>query len=80
MVAVFAYVNCCKNGRARAHAHTHTYTHVHTHTHTHTHHHQGDVDGLKKLRLTVHDAPNRKHLVFSGAAILAEIMRVSGVG
>ena len=36
---------------------------------------QGDATGLKRLRLRVLDPPRRKHLVFLGGAVLADIMR-----
>ena len=36
---------------------------------------QGDARGLARLRLRVLDPPRRKHLVFLGGAVLADIMR-----
>jgi actin-related protein 2 len=36
---------------------------------------QGNTAGLKKLKLRVEDPPNRKHMVFLGAAVLANIMK-----
>lgn len=35
---------------------------------------QGRHEGLAKLRLRVEDPPTRKHMVFTGATVLAEIM------
>ena len=39
------------------------------------HHLQGRVEGLQKLRLRVLSSPHRKHVVFSGASVLADIMK-----
>lgn len=36
---------------------------------------KGNEDGLKKLKLGIEDSPNRKHMVFLGGAVLADIMR-----
>lgn len=36
---------------------------------------QGRKEGLKALKLRVEAPPRRKHMVFLGAAILADIMR-----
>ena len=38
---------------------------------------QGSQEGLQKLRLRVLSTPHRKHVVFSGASVLADIMRSS---
>ena len=32
---------------------------------------------MRKLRLKVEDPPNRKHMVFLGGAVLADLMKVS---
>lgn len=39
---------------------------------------QGDVGGMRKLKLHIADPPNRKHMVFLGGAVLADIMKVGG--
>ena len=36
---------------------------------------QGRKEGMKSLKLKVDAPPRRKHMVFLGAAILAEIMK-----
>ena len=36
---------------------------------------QGNKEGMRKLKLKVHAPPRRKHMVFLGAAILADIMK-----
>jgi len=36
---------------------------------------KGNEDGLKRLKLRVEDPPRRKHMVFLGAAVLADIMK-----
>jgi len=36
---------------------------------------KGNKDGLKRLRLRVEDPPRRRHMVFLGGAVLADIMR-----
>ena len=36
---------------------------------------QGDQDALKRLKLKVEDPPRRRHMVFLGAAVLADIMK-----
>merc|ERR1712060_155039 len=36
---------------------------------------QGKSDGLKKLRLRIEDPPRRRHMVFLGGAVLADIMK-----
>lgn len=36
---------------------------------------KGNRDGLKKFRLRIEDPPRRKHLVYLGAAVLADIMK-----
>lgn len=36
---------------------------------------QGDVSRRGKLKIRVEDPPNRKHAVFAGGAVLADIMR-----
>ncbi|CAA6664030.1 unnamed protein product [Spirodela intermedia] len=38
---------------------------------------KGNRDGLKKLRLRIEDPPRRKHMVFHGGTVLAEIMKDS---
>ncbi len=38
---------------------------------------QGREEGLQKLKLRVLSTPHRKHVVFSGASVLADIMRSS---
>ena len=38
-------------------------------------HPQGKEEGLQKLRLHVRSSPHRKHVVFSGASVLADIMK-----
>ena len=35
---------------------------------------QGREEGLQKVKLRVLSAPHRKHVVFSGASVLADIM------
>jgi len=40
-----------------------------------THVLKGAEDGLKKLKLKIEDPPRRKHMVFLGAAVLADIMK-----
>ena len=35
----------------------------------------GDVAGMRKLKLKIEDPPRRKHMVFMGGAVLADIMR-----
>ena len=40
-----------------------------------THVLKGNEEGLKKLKLKVEDPPRRKHAVFLGAAVLADIMK-----
>lgn len=39
-------------------------------------HMQGDKAGARRLKLRVEDPPNRKHMVFLGGAVLADIMKV----
>ncbi|KAG2494443.1 hypothetical protein HYH03_007495 [Edaphochlamys debaryana] len=36
---------------------------------------KGDMAGLRKLKLHIADPPNRKHMVFLGGAVLADIMK-----
>ena len=36
---------------------------------------RGREEGLQKLRLRVLSSPHRKHVVFSGASVLADIMK-----
>ncbi|GLC41556.1 Arp2/3 complex subunit, actin nucleation center [Pleodorina starrii] len=36
---------------------------------------KGDISGLRKLKLHIADPPNRKHMVFLGGAVLADIMK-----
>ncbi|KAG2435790.1 hypothetical protein HXX76_006986 [Chlamydomonas incerta] len=36
---------------------------------------KGDMSGLRKLKLHIADPPNRKHMVFLGGAVLADIMK-----
>eukprot|EP00271_Cylindrocystis_brebissonii_P013136 TRINITY_DN32746_c0_g1_i1.p1 TRINITY_DN32746_c0_g1~~TRINITY_DN32746_c0_g1_i1.p1 ORF type:complete len:396 (-),score=78.70 TRINITY_DN32746_c0_g1_i1:554-1741(-) len=36
---------------------------------------RGNREGLRKLRLRIEDPPRRKHMVFVGAAVLADLMR-----
>lgn len=36
---------------------------------------KGDVGGIRKLKLHIADPPNRKHMVFLGGAVLADIMK-----
>lgn len=36
---------------------------------------RGNRDGLKKFRLRIEDPPRRKHMVFLGGAVLADIMK-----
>lgn len=36
---------------------------------------RGEREGLRRLKLRVEDPPRRRHMVFSGAAVLADIMR-----
>ena len=36
---------------------------------------KGNKEQLKKLRLQIEDPPRRKHMVFLGAAVLADIMK-----
>ena len=36
---------------------------------------KGNTEQLKKLRLKIEDPPRRKHMVFLGAAVLADIMK-----
>ncbi len=36
---------------------------------------QGNEEGMKKLKLKIEDPPRRKHMVFLGAAVLADIMK-----
>eukprot|EP00270_Netrium_digitus_P014815 TRINITY_DN5110_c0_g1_i1.p1 TRINITY_DN5110_c0_g1~~TRINITY_DN5110_c0_g1_i1.p1 ORF type:complete len:396 (+),score=106.60 TRINITY_DN5110_c0_g1_i1:60-1247(+) len=36
---------------------------------------KGNRDGLKKLKLKIEDPPRRKHMVFIGGAVLADIMK-----
>lgn len=36
---------------------------------------KGNEDGLKRLKLKIEDPPRRKHMVFLGAAVLADIMK-----
>ena len=38
---------------------------------------QGREEGLQKLKLRVISTPHRKHVVFSGASVLADIMSSS---
>ena len=38
---------------------------------------QGNKEGLRKLKLRVEVPPRRSHAVFSGGAVLADIMRGS---
>ena len=38
---------------------------------------QGNKEGLRKLKLRVEVPPRRKHAVFSGGSVLADIMRSS---
>lgn len=36
---------------------------------------QGKEEGLRKFKLKVEDPPRRRHMVFLGAAVLADIMK-----
>jgi hypothetical protein len=36
---------------------------------------KGNVEGLKKFQIRIEDPPRRKHMVFLGGAVLADIMR-----
>ena len=36
---------------------------------------RGSVDGLKKFPLHIEDPPRRKHIVFSGGAVFADITK-----
>ena len=36
---------------------------------------KGNEEGKKKLKLKIEDPPRRKHMVFLGAAVLADIMK-----
>lgn len=36
---------------------------------------KGEREGLRRLKLRVEDPPRRRHMVFTGAAVLADIMR-----
>jgi actin-related protein 2 len=36
---------------------------------------KGNEEGMKKLKLKIEDPPRRKHMVFLGAAVLADIMK-----
>ena len=36
---------------------------------------RGEREGLRRLRVKVEDPPRRRHMVFMGAAVLADIMR-----
>lgn len=36
---------------------------------------KGQSEGLRRLKLRVEDPPRRRHAVFLGAAVLADIMR-----
>ena len=36
---------------------------------------QGNRDGMRKLKLKIEDPPRRKHTVFLGGAVLADIMK-----
>ena len=36
---------------------------------------KGNEDGMRRLKLKVEDPPRRKHMVFLGAAVLADIMK-----
>lgn len=36
---------------------------------------KGDTDRLKKFKLHIEDPPRRKHLVFIGGAVLADVMK-----
>ena len=38
---------------------------------------QGREEGLQRVKLRVLSAPHRKHVVFSGASVLADIMSSS---
>ena len=35
----------------------------------------GNVDRMKKIKIKVEDPPRRKHMVFSGGSVLADIMK-----
>ena len=35
----------------------------------------GDVERMKKYKICVEDPPRRKHMVFLGGAVLADIMK-----
>jgi actin-related protein 2 len=36
---------------------------------------KGDATGLKRLKLRIEDPPRRKHMVFEGGSVLAEVMK-----
>jgi actin-related protein 2 len=36
---------------------------------------KGNKEGLKKFKLRVEDPPRRRHMVFLGGAVLADIMK-----
>ena len=36
---------------------------------------KGNKEGMKKLKLNIEDPPRRKHMVFLGGAVLADIMK-----
>jgi actin-related protein 2 len=36
---------------------------------------KGEREGLRRLKLRIEDPPRRRHAVFLGAAVLADIMR-----
>jgi actin-related protein 2 len=36
---------------------------------------KGNKEGLKKFRLKIEDPPRRRHMVFLGGAVLADIMK-----
>lgn len=38
---------------------------------------QGNAEGMRNLKLRLEDPPIRKHTVFTGAAVLADIMKDS---
>ena len=36
---------------------------------------QGNVDRMKKFKIKIEDPPRRKHMVFLGGSVLADIMK-----
>lgn len=38
--------------------------------------HKGNADRMKKFKINIEDPPRRKHMVFLGGSVLADIMKV----